>query len=43
MIGVYSKNRYEYLIEDYAAMLYGLTSVPIYDTLHPNAIEYILD
>lgn len=43
MFGVYSKNREEYLIADLAAILYGLTSVPIYDTLGVQAIEFILE
>ena len=43
MLGVYSKNRVEYMIADIACMLYGLTSVPIYDTLGPQGIEFILE
>lgn len=42
-LGVYSKNRGEYLITDLAAMLYGITTVPIYDTLGPEALDFILD
>jgi len=43
LFGVYSKNREEYVITDFAAILYGLTSVPIYDTLGIQAMEFILD
>ena len=42
-MGVYSKNRGEYLIADMAAVLYGITSVPIYDTLGPDAMDFIMD
>ena len=42
-IGVYSKNRSEYMILDIACILYGITSVPIYDTLGSEAIDFILD
>lgn len=43
LFGVYSKNREEYIIADFAAILFGLTSVPIYDTLGVQAMEFILD
>lgn len=33
MIGIYSKNRFEWLITDWALIHYGLVSVPLYDTL----------
>ena len=33
LIGIFSKNRYEWIIADIACMLYGLTIVPLYDTL----------
>ena len=42
-LGVLCKNRAEYLITDIAGILYNLTHVPLYDTLGPQAIEYILD
>lgn len=32
-IGIYAKNRVEWLFADLACTLYGLTSVPLYDTL----------
>jgi long-chain acyl-CoA synthetase len=33
LIGIYAKNREEWLILDVANMLYGFTMVPLYDTL----------
>ena len=33
LIGIFSKNRYEWIVADIACMLYGLTIVPLYDTL----------
>ena len=32
-VGIYSKNRTEWMLLDWGCMLYGLTSVPLYDTL----------
>ena len=43
LFGIFSKNCVEYLITDMGSALYGLTSVPIYDTLGPQAVSYILD
>lgn len=42
-LGVYSKNRAEYIIADLAGILYDLTSVPVYDTLGAEALDYILE
>lgn len=39
-IGVYSKNTLNYLAADIACVLYGFTSVPIYDTLGEEATLY---
>jgi len=43
LFAIYSKNREEYILADFATSLYGLTSVPIYDTLGPESMEFILD
>lgn len=43
LFGVFSKNCVEYLLLDMGAALFGLTSVPIYDTLGPQAVTYILE
>ena len=41
-IGIYSKNRLEWLITDFACTLFGLTSVPLYDTLGLENLTYCL-
>jgi len=33
LLGIYTKNRQEFYLTDLACILYGLTSVPLYDTL----------
>ena len=40
-VGVYSKNSPEWIILDAACCLYGLTTVPIYDTLGEEATEFM--
>lgn len=42
LIGIFSKNREEWQILDFANVLYGNTMVPIYDTLGPDTISYVL-
>jgi long-chain acyl-CoA synthetase len=42
-IALYSKNREEWTITDYASMITGIVSVPLYDTLGIDSIEYILN
>ena len=42
-LGLYSKNREEWVTTDIACMLNGVTSVPLYDTLGKESMEYILD
>ena len=42
-LGIFSKNREEWAITDFASIISGITSVPLYDTLGQDAIEYILD
>lgn len=43
LIGIYSKNRYEWMVSDIACMLYGLTLVPLYDTLGIENLTYCLE
>jgi long-chain acyl-CoA synthetase len=43
MIGVFSKNRPEWIILDWANILYGGTMVPFYATLGPESIPFILE
>lgn len=40
-VAIYSKNSQEYIMLDGACVLYGLTSVPIYDTLGEEACEHM--
>lgn len=42
-IGIYSKNREEWVVTDLAAHLISATVVTFYDTLGESTIEYILD
>jgi long-chain acyl-CoA synthetase len=41
-LGIFSKNRVEWTVVDMAACLFGLTTVPIYDTLGDENITYVL-
>ena len=43
LVAVYSKNNPEYMIMDIAMTMQGITTVPIYDTLGEEAIEFIFD
>lgn len=43
LIGVYSKNRYEWFVTDWACVLFGITSVPLYDTLGVENLSYCLN
>lgn len=43
LVGIYSKNRYEWFVSDWACALLGLTSVPLYDTLGVENISYCLN
>eukprot|EP01006_Ploeotia_vitrea_P057118 TRINITY_DN68152_c5_g1_i2.p1 TRINITY_DN68152_c5_g1~~TRINITY_DN68152_c5_g1_i2.p1 ORF type:complete len:442 (-),score=230.13 TRINITY_DN68152_c5_g1_i2:435-1760(-) len=42
-IGVYSKNRPEWVITEQAVSAYSMALVPLYDTLGPNAVEFIVN
>ena len=42
MLGLYSKNRYEWCIAEQACHAYSLVDVPIYDTLGDEALDFIL-
>lgn len=43
MVGIYAKNREEWLMADIGcSYLYGMTIVPLYDTLGPENISYCL-
>lgn len=43
LIGIFAKNRYEWMVADIACMLYGLTLVPLYDTLGIDNLTYCLE
>lgn len=43
MIGIYSRNRQEFYLADLACILYGITSVPLYDTLGIDNLSYCLE
>lgn len=42
-IGIYSVNRPEWVIADQAMQAYSLVNVALYDTLGPNALEFIIN
>ena len=43
MMGIFSRNRYEWVLTEQACNAYKLVSVPLYDTLGPEAISFILE
>jgi len=42
VIGIYSKNRYEWFVTDWACLHFGITSVPLYDTLGMENLNYCI-
>ena len=42
-IGLFSRNRPEWSIVDIACLMYGFTTVPIYDTLGDENISYVFN
>ncbi|KAJ3414511.1 Long chain acyl-CoA synthetase 7 peroxisomal [Chytridiales sp. JEL 0842] len=42
-LGIYSPNKVEWQIADLAAMAFSIVTVPLYDTLGPAAVEYVLN
>lgn len=42
-LGIYSKNRLEWMITDIACILFGITSTPLYDTLGVDNLSYCLN
>ena len=42
LIGIYAKNRLEWFVTDWAFVLFGITSVPLYDTLGVENLSYCL-
>eukprot|EP01138_Halocafeteria_seosinensis_P000248 gb/GECG01000254.1/.p1 GENE.gb/GECG01000254.1/~~gb/GECG01000254.1/.p1 ORF type:complete len:708 (+),score=97.62 gb/GECG01000254.1/:1-2124(+) len=43
LVGIYSKNRYEWVVTEQACNAYKLILVPLYDTLGPEAISFIMN
>jgi long-chain acyl-CoA synthetase len=43
MVGIHCKNRYEWVLLDLASCLYGMTLIPLYDTLGVESISYCLN
>lgn len=43
MVGIYSRNRYEWFVTDWACILFGITSVPLYDTLGVENLSYCIN
>lgn len=43
LLGVYSKNRYEWFLCDWAFALFGIANVPLYDTLGVENLTYCLN
>lgn len=42
LVGIYARNRLEWFITDWACIQFGLTSVPLYDTLGVDNLSYCL-
>ena len=42
LIGIYSKNSYEWYMTDWACINFGITTVPLYDTLGVANLTYCL-
>ncbi|XP_005048837.1 PREDICTED: long-chain-fatty-acid--CoA ligase 5 [Ficedula albicollis] len=42
-IGIFAQNRPEWIISEYACYTYSMVAVPLYDTLGPEAIVYIVN
>ncbi|EMP39048.1 Long-chain-fatty-acid--CoA ligase 5, partial [Chelonia mydas] len=42
-IGIFAQNRPEWIISEYACYTYSMVAVPLYDTLGPDAIAFIIN
>jgi long-chain acyl-CoA synthetase len=42
-IGIWSANRPEWQLVDLAGHAFGLVGIPLYDTLGPNVVEYVIN
>ncbi|XP_077983452.1 long-chain-fatty-acid--CoA ligase 1-like [Glandiceps talaboti] len=42
-VGIYSQNRVEWVVTDHACCMYSMVTVPLYDTLGPDAVSFIIN
>jgi long-chain acyl-CoA synthetase len=42
LVGIFAKNREEWVVQDVVNFLYGFSMVPLYDTLGPENISYCI-
>ncbi|XP_070575903.1 long-chain-fatty-acid--CoA ligase 6-like [Ptychodera flava] len=42
-VGIYSQNRAEWVITDHGCCTYSMVTVPLYDTLGPDAVTFIIN
>lgn len=43
LVGIFSKNRYEWLVADLACIFFGFAVIPLYDTLGIDNLTYCLE
>ena len=42
-MGIYSKNREEWILTELAGISQGVTTVSLYDTLGPDSVEFVIN
>jgi long-chain acyl-CoA synthetase len=42
-MGIYSKNREEWVLSHIANMKNSIVTIAFYDTLGPNSVQYVID
>ncbi|XP_006818257.1 long-chain-fatty-acid--CoA ligase 1-like [Saccoglossus kowalevskii] len=43
LVGIYAQNRVEWVVTDQACGMYSMITVPLYDTLGPEAVTFIIN
>lgn len=43
LVGIFAKNRYEWMVADLACCIFGITMVPLYETLGVENLSYCLN
>lgn len=43
IVGIFARNRPEWVITDNSCSMFGFVSVPLYETLGPEAVPFILN